>query len=713
MRPKTTFGPLCALIALLVAAGCATGSLGGSATSLPVSSATSLPSSSAIELTSTALADAGEMVIQIHGPTLAPLGEPTTLTITSADAVRLEWAAPGFDGGVVDPFREAAQISVEPDDGQVGQSVTLVVTGYDFNGHAAQVSHVFEVTPARTATPPPATPLPTGLRALPVQVPPEGERVLMEALLEGKLRLVNGCLRVGEEYAGQEGELIIWPPGFWAAAVDGVIVVYDAAGQAVAGVGDWVSLSGGSVPRLFQSPTAIDSVVEQPPAECPGPYWVVGEITSEPAVAALPTATPLPQASVTPRPRPTAAPLPAGWTWYENPTAGFRIAHPESWTPFVNWQLSESRPSSAIFYRATFQSAETGASVVLDIWNLGGRRDEDLVQWVNTQPDAAIFDVADEPLTYNATVLGRPAVFHYHPARWGTNDFVVTLFVAGPHRYRFHFNSSTAPVTEGEPQIYRTMLESLQIFGQPDGKTEIPTGWEVGAGLVIDTRPIETAAGKAVDLAAAPLTPLGGLAGVVESWQEDVFPAPFTLLTDAGETYLIRVEPFRVHFRGQPIDTWFNSNTVQPPQPGERVTVTGRVIAPNEVVAGNITIQRDGLMPTWFSETLVEMAPYWEEESGFPTNAVITAADVPHLWLRGPLQTMVGLLSDDAEPPVLPAKWQPYADRTALVYGTINRENQHMEIKEVYVQDGPCEVTPATTHCQSWLQLLPEAVPDN
>ena len=47
---------------------------------------------------------------------------------------------------------------------------------------------------------------------------------------------------------------------------------------AVARVGDVVSLGGGEVFQLFQSPTARESVVEQPPAECLGPYWVVGEI---------------------------------------------------------------------------------------------------------------------------------------------------------------------------------------------------------------------------------------------------------------------------------------------------------------------------------------------------------------------------------------------------------------------------------------------------
>jgi len=451
--------------------------------------------------------------------------------------------------------------------------------------------------------------------------------------------------------------------------------------------------------------------VEQPPAECPGPYWIVGEITQEPT--RIPTATLLPELTTTsqPTPLPTAEPPPAGWQWYENTTYGpshFRIAYPETWTVAVGLQRSGILQSSGISYRAIFTSPETGSAVTMDVWELSERREDDLLEWAQADPARAVFDFPDESLTYNATVLGQPAVFHYHPARWGTNDFAVTLFVAGQHRYRVAFHSATSAVTEGEPQIYRTMLESLHIFGQPDGQTEIPTGWEGGAGLVMDTRPIETAAGELVEPATAPLTPLGGLTGVVESWQEQWPSFRFMLLTDAGETYLIRGEPFRVHFRGQPIDTWFNANTVEPPQPGERVWVTGRMIAPNEVVAGNITIERNGLMPTWFSETLVEIPPYWEEENGFPTNAIVSAAGVPHLWLRGPLQTMVGLLTDDTEPPTLPAEWQPYADRTALVYGTINPENQHMAIEEVYVQDGPCDVTPATTHCQNWLQIVPE-----
>ena len=218
-----------------------------------------------------------EMVVQINGSEVAPLGERTYFTITSADAVRIEWTVPGFGRDDINPFHEADQIFIEPQDaGRVGESFTLVVTGYDVNGNKAQATHVFEIAPPRVATAPPATPLPAGLRALPVQMPAEGERINMEGQLAGELRLVDGCLRIGEEYGGQQGDLIIWPAGFWAGEEDGAIVVYDPEGQAVARVGEVVELGGGSVYQLFQSPTAAESVQEMPPAECPAPYWITG-----------------------------------------------------------------------------------------------------------------------------------------------------------------------------------------------------------------------------------------------------------------------------------------------------------------------------------------------------------------------------------------------------------------------------------------------------
>lgn len=457
---------------------------------------------------------------------------------------------------------------------------------------------------------------------------------------------------------------------------------------------------------------ACNSVAPSPFSTPPLPSTAtatpVPETTSEPTAAAIQLATSTviaPTSTPIPIPLPTAALPAAGWTWYENTAHAYRIIRPEAWSV-----RTVTQPSGLI-HQAIFTSPETGSEVVVGMWDRAGL-EPDLAAWVNAFPDRAIHDFPDEPVTYNATVLGRPAVFHYHPARWGTNDFAVVLFDAGEYRYRILFNSATLPVTEGEPQTFRTMLENLFLYGELNGETEIPTGWKVGAGLVIDTRPIETAAGEIVDPAAAPYVPdagTGGIEGTFENWQEETFPYRFTLVTDAGEPWLIRVEASRVHFRGQPIDHWFNANAVERPGPGERVWVAGRLIAPNEVVADSIDIERGGVWQAWFIPTLLEMTPETGEVR-IPTSGVISTSGNPHMWLRGPLQTMAGLLVDE-EPPVLPTEWQPYADRTALAYGLVNADG-YVEIAELFVQDGPCDVTPLTTHCQVWLQIYPTSSAD-
>lgn len=65
----------------------------------------------------------------------------------------------------------------------------------------------------------------------------------------------------------------------------------------------------------------------------------------------------------------------------------------------------------------------------------------------------------------------------------------------------------------------------------------------------------------------------------------------------------------------------------------------------------------------------------------------------------------------DEEPPVLPPEWQPYAERPTLAYSLVNADG-YVEIEELFVQDGPCDVTPLTTHCQAWLQIYPTSSAD-
>ena len=96
-------------------------------------------------------------------------------------------------------------------------------------------------------------------------------RVAMEALLEGELTLEHGCLRAkkknGTDY------LLIWPPGFKLSVDGGDIRISDDSGASLT-VGEKFRIGGGGAPLAH-----VQILVEQPlPRDCPGPYWVVGEI---------------------------------------------------------------------------------------------------------------------------------------------------------------------------------------------------------------------------------------------------------------------------------------------------------------------------------------------------------------------------------------------------------------------------------------------------
>jgi len=116
-----------------------------------------------------------------------------------------------------------------------------------------------------------ATPSVPGV-AFPRQGPVEGIRVVMEAELIGDLVLVNGCLRVNSIYS--DGSVLpIWPPEFTLKAEKDEIQVLDGAGQVVAHVGEEVYMGGGG----GSATSLADCVRQQLPADCTGPYWIVGE----------------------------------------------------------------------------------------------------------------------------------------------------------------------------------------------------------------------------------------------------------------------------------------------------------------------------------------------------------------------------------------------------------------------------------------------------
>jgi hypothetical protein len=98
----------------------------------------------------------------------------------------------------------------------------------------------------------------------------------MEAILEGKLELDNGCLRI--KYFN-DNYLLIWPYGFSLHTEGEEIQVIDENGQVFASVGDKIRVGGGEMKGENASELIEKYYIETPlPEDCQGPYWVIGEV---------------------------------------------------------------------------------------------------------------------------------------------------------------------------------------------------------------------------------------------------------------------------------------------------------------------------------------------------------------------------------------------------------------------------------------------------
>jgi len=93
----------------------------------------------------------------------------------------------------------------------------------------------------------------------------------MDALLEGKLELDNGYLRV--KYF-DDNYLLIWPHGFSLHIEGKEIHVIDSDGQLVARVGDQIKVGGGEAPAEKVEEYTGKSL----PDNRTGPYWIVSEV---------------------------------------------------------------------------------------------------------------------------------------------------------------------------------------------------------------------------------------------------------------------------------------------------------------------------------------------------------------------------------------------------------------------------------------------------
>ncbi len=97
----------------------------------------------------------------------------------------------------------------------------------------------------------------------------------MTALLEGKLALEDGCLRVSDR--GYDNYLLVWPYGFSLSTEGGVIQIMDDTDRPIVRVGDELKVGGGEIP----DERIAKYSAELPSDRCPGPYWIVGEVIAK------------------------------------------------------------------------------------------------------------------------------------------------------------------------------------------------------------------------------------------------------------------------------------------------------------------------------------------------------------------------------------------------------------------------------------------------
>lgn len=140
-------------------------------------------------------------------------------------------------------------------------------------------------TPAKNASIPPTANISsqTGYQTTPSQMsktiffpqqePVDGERETMTSEISGTLVLVDGCIRVYDAET-ETSWLLIWPPTFSLNAENNSIQILDGQDNVVARVGDSVRIDGGEIwsPSYFS-----ETMQPNLPADCPSPYWIVGD----------------------------------------------------------------------------------------------------------------------------------------------------------------------------------------------------------------------------------------------------------------------------------------------------------------------------------------------------------------------------------------------------------------------------------------------------
>lgn len=102
----------------------------------------------------------------------------------------------------------------------------------------------------------------------------------MAALATGRVVVDDaGCIRLEDGRTDDEGDLIVWPPGY-SMQTEGVKVhIVKEDGETLARVGDMVELGGGQIPAHPGVREMYEKHLEIP-QKCTGPLWIVGQVVS-------------------------------------------------------------------------------------------------------------------------------------------------------------------------------------------------------------------------------------------------------------------------------------------------------------------------------------------------------------------------------------------------------------------------------------------------
>lgn len=141
--------------------------------------------------------------------------------------------------------------------------------------------------------------------------------MFMTALLQGRLVMVNGCLRVVTANDPQ-GNLILWQPDYFPTLKESGIEILDRNGQVAARVGEPISLGGGGVPLSEDTTRQLRVPI---PSTCAGPYFLMGSIVSKPLLTPQPIQTETSTATMGPTVSPTFATATQVPTFPPEPTA--------------------------------------------------------------------------------------------------------------------------------------------------------------------------------------------------------------------------------------------------------------------------------------------------------------------------------------------------------------------------------------------------------